>query len=74
MIPQELTTPTKQETRPSEDNKQETNTQVYTQQLFRSLMMACKMGDLEQVKQCVGMKCLDLNQHDPRSIYGVSIN
>ena len=41
-------------------------------QLLRSLMAACRIGDLKEVKRCVNTNRVNINQHDPKSIYGVS--
>ena len=41
-------------------------------ELLRSLMTACRIGDVNEVKRCISTNRVDINQHDPKSIYGVS--
>ncbi|KAL9652990.1 hypothetical protein ABK040_015505 [Willaertia magna] len=48
--------------------KEEKEEELYT---FPMLMNACKFGDLETVKKCLLNKLININQHDPKSIYGV---
>ncbi|KAG2388306.1 hypothetical protein C9374_000470 [Naegleria lovaniensis] len=41
--------------------------------ILLSLMMACRSGDLEEVKRCVSTGRVDFNAHDPKSIYGTPL-
>lgn len=55
-------------TEPQQTSLQQQQTDM---DIVLSLMMACRSGDLEEVKRCVSTGRVDINEHDPKSIYGV---
>ena len=56
-----------------EENEEENHDDQTVEELARELMVACKIGNLEQVKKCIETKRVDINMHDPKSIYGVCV-